>query len=161
MANDRILLIAQTVPASVNVVLPTAASRFGVPITIKDYGGNAGALPKNNIAAPTNREKQEGPEESVGFGADSSAPRARSDRGSRKARTTAANPVASYKRGGAVPAGRLVSFWAGGSVKKRASGGKVESPEGVAPATKMPGGGGGAKARLFKEKRAERDYAKA
>ena len=57
--------------------------------------------------------------------------------------------------------GRVVTFWAGGSVKKRASGGKVESPEGVAPATKMPGGGGGAKARLFKEHRAERDYAKA
>jgi hypothetical protein len=57
--------------------------------------------------------------------------------------------------------GRVVTFWAGGGVKKRAHGGKVESPEGVAPATEMPGGGGGAKARLFKERRAARDYAKA
>ena len=57
--------------------------------------------------------------------------------------------------------GRVVTFWAGGGVKKRATGGKIEAPEGVAPATKMPGGGGGAKARLFKEKRAEKDYAKA
>ena len=56
---------------------------------------------------------------------------------------------------------RVVTFWAGGGVKKRARGGKIESPSGVAPATEMPGGGGGAKARLFKEKRAARDYAKA
>ena len=83
------------------------------------------------------------------------------DDGKKDGKDIGRGKVITYKRGGAVPAGRLVSFWAGGSVKKRASGGKVESPEGVAPATKMPGGGGGAKARLFKEKRAERDYAKA
>lgn len=47
---------------------------------------------------------------------------------------------------------KLVSFWAGG---------KVESPEGVSPATKLPGGSGGAKARLAKEHRAEKDYARA
>lgn len=48
--------------------------------------------------------------------------------------------------------GRQVTFWAGG---------KVEAPKGVAKATKLPGGAGGAKARLAKEHRAERDYAKA
>lgn len=44
---------------------------------------------------------------------------------------------------------------------KRAHGGKIEAPEGVEPATKLPGGSGGARARLAKEHRAERDYAKA
>ena len=48
--------------------------------------------------------------------------------------------------------GRVVTFWAGG---------KVEAPKGVAPATKLPGGAGGARGRLAKEHRAERDYAKA
>jgi hypothetical protein len=51
--------------------------------------------------------------------------------------------------------GRVVTFWAGGGVKK-AKGGRVESPEGVAPATKLPGGSGGGEARLAKEHRAER-----
>ncbi len=41
------------------------------------------------------------------------------------------------------------------------TGGKVESPQGVAPATRLPGGSGGGEARLVKEKRAARDYAKA
>ena len=39
------------------------------------------------------------------------------------------------------------------------TGGKVESPEGVAPATKLPGGAGGGKGRLAKERRAEKEYA--
>jgi hypothetical protein len=47
---------------------------------------------------------------------------------------------------------RLVQFYAGG---------KVEAPKGIAPATKLPGGSGGARARLAKEHRAERDYARA
>lgn len=47
---------------------------------------------------------------------------------------------------------RLVQFYAGG---------KVEAPKGVAPATKLPGGSGGGEARLAKEHRAERSYAKA
>lgn len=55
-----------------------------------------------------------------------------------------------YKAGGAVPGRRLVSFYA--------SGGPVEAPKGVAPATKLPGGGGGGEARLAKERRARRDY---
>lgn len=36
------------------------------------------------------------------------------------------------------------------------TGGRIESPEGVAPATKLPGGSGGGEARLAKEKRAGR-----
>lgn len=57
-----------------------------------------------------------------------------------------------YKTGGAVKP-RLVSFYA--------YGGKVESPKGVAPATKLPGGSGGGEGRLAKERRAERDYKRA
>jgi hypothetical protein len=55
--------------------------------------------------------------------------------------------------------GRVVTFWAGGKVKKlgqtptRARGGRVESPDGVAPATRLPGGGGGGEARLAKAHR--------
>ncbi len=57
--------------------------------------------------------------------------------------------------------GKPITFKSGGRVRHfYAKGGKVESPEGIAPATKMPGGGGGGKGRLFKERRAERDYAK-
>jgi hypothetical protein len=53
--------------------------------------------------------------------------------------------------------GRQVTFWAGGKVKKhRAEGGRVESPDGVAKATRLPGGSGGGEARLAKEHRAER-----
>ncbi len=63
-----------------------------------------------------------------------------------------------YAKGGAVGP-RLVQFYAGGAVKQRARGGKVESPNGIAPATKLPGGGGGGEARLAKAKRAKRDYA--
>ena len=39
------------------------------------------------------------------------------------------------------------------------TGGKVEAPEGVAPATKLPGGAGGGKGRLAKERRAKKVYA--
>lgn len=63
--------------------------------------------------------------------------------------------------------GRVVTFWAGGGVKKkcdggptqaptRAMGGRTESPQGVAKATRLPGGSGGGEARLAKEHRAER-----
>ena len=58
-----------------------------------------------------------------------------------------------YKSGG-----RIVSFKAGGRVVKFKTGGRVESPEGVDPATKLPSGSGGARARLAKEHRAERDF---
>jgi len=53
--------------------------------------------------------------------------------------------------------GRVVTFKAGGAVKTfRAYGGRVESPDGVAAATKLPGGAGGGEARLAKEHRTER-----
>lgn len=55
--------------------------------------------------------------------------------------------------------GRVVTFKAGGRIVAfRAGGGKVESPEGIAKATRLPGGSGGARARLAKEKRVERDF---
>ena len=63
-----------------------------------DYGSAAG--PSSNIPAETNRLKGEGPEDSVGFGADASAAKARGDRPAR--RTAAANPVATYAKGGRV-----------------------------------------------------------
>ena len=56
--------------------------------------------------------------------------------------------------------GKVVTFKTGGGVVKtfRAYGGRIESPQGVDKATKLPGGGGGAEARLAKERRAKRDY---
>jgi len=55
--------------------------------------------------------------------------------------------------------GRVVSFKAGGVVKRfRAFGGKVEAPQGVAKASKLPGGSGGGEARLVKAKRAAHSY---
>jgi hypothetical protein len=63
-----------------------------------EYGNASG--PANNILAETNRGKANGPEGHVGFGADASAARARSDRPARK--TSAANPVSTYAVGGFV-----------------------------------------------------------
>ena len=80
----------------------------------EDYGSAAG--PSENIPAESNRLKGEGPEDEIGFGADSSAPKARGDRASR--RTTAANPVSTYRKGGRVHHG-----------KKRADGGDVSAIE--------------------------------
>ncbi len=68
----------------------------------RDYGS---ADPASNISGPTNRMKQEGPEDDVGFGAESNAPKARADRSSRK-NTTMANPIATYANGGAVSRAR-------------------------------------------------------
>lgn len=64
------------------------------------YGSASGDA--NNIKAPQEMLKGEGPEADVGFGADSSAATARSDRPAR--RTSAANPLATYARGGKVKA---------------------------------------------------------
>ena len=64
----------------------------------ENYGSASG--PKNNILAEANKMKSEGPEDSVGFGADSSMSKARGDRPAR--RTSAANPVATYASGGGV-----------------------------------------------------------
>lgn len=71
------------------------------------YGSAAG--PSENIMSESASLKGEGPEEAVGFGADANAPSAR--RGDRSRRTSAANPVSTYRKGGAV--------------KKRADGGDV------------------------------------
>ena len=76
-----------------------------------DYGSASG--PKNNRLAPTNKAKSEGPEDAVGFGADSSASKARGDKPAR--RSTAANPVSTYAKGG--------------RVKHRDSGGDVSAIE--------------------------------
>jgi hypothetical protein len=62
-----------------------------------DYGLASG--PANNINAPPERFKGEGPEDSIGFGANSEGPPpGRSDRASRK--QLVANPVATLKHGG-------------------------------------------------------------
>lgn len=76
------------------------------------YGLASG--PANNITSPQERLKGEGGEHHVGFGADSD--NATAKRGDRPARTSmAANPVATYARGG--------------KVKHRDSGGDVSSIE--------------------------------
>lgn len=52
---------------------------------------------------------------------------------------------------------RMVKFATGGGVVSfRARGGRIESPEGVAKATMLPGGGGGGEARLAKAHREAR-----
>lgn len=43
---DQIILLNKTVGAATNIILPTAASRNGVPVMVKDYKGDAVA---NNI----------------------------------------------------------------------------------------------------------------
>lgn len=59
------------------------------------------------------------------------------------------------------PRGKAVTFESGGRVRHfYARGGAVESSDSVAPATKLPGGSGGGEARLAKEKRAARNYAR-
>jgi hypothetical protein len=45
LANDRVILVKQAVPAAVNIILPAAASRNGVPLTVKDFAGVAAANP--------------------------------------------------------------------------------------------------------------------
>lgn len=71
------------------------------------------ADPKANFKAPSEKYKLEGPEPHVGFGADNSAVNARSDKPAR--RSLAANPIATYKKGG--------------KVKHRDSGGDVSTIE--------------------------------
>lgn len=92
--------------------------------------GYGGANPRDNISAPTNRYKQEGPEPAIGFGADSTAPRGRADRASRKQGVS--NPVATLKRGGA---------------PKRAHGGRMKGKKHGGTHVNVlvaPQGGGGA-----------------
>lgn len=57
--------------------------------------------------------------------------------------------------------GKPVTFKSGGRVRSfYARGGKVEASDKVEAASKLPGGSGGGKARLAKEHRAERNYAR-
>lgn len=51
---------------------------------------------------------------------------------------------------------RVVTFATGGGVVSFKAGGRVESPQGVAKATRLPGGASGGEARLVKAHRAER-----
>lgn len=51
---------------------------------------------------------------------------------------------------------RVVTFKAGGVVKRFMAGGRVEASNKVSPASKLPGGGGGGEARLAKAHRAAR-----
>jgi hypothetical protein len=55
---------------------------------------------------------------------------------------------------GDVGRGKPITYRQGGAVRG-------ESSDAIAPATKLPGGSGGARARLAKEKRAAKDYARA
>lgn len=43
LPTDVVILVAKTVPAATNILLPTSVSRNGVPLTVKDYGGNGQA----------------------------------------------------------------------------------------------------------------------
>jgi hypothetical protein len=70
------------------------------------------ANPSMKMNAPMDRLKTEGPEENPGFGSDYAAGKARSDRPGR--RSTAANPLATYAKGG--------------KVKGRAWGGPMQPP---------------------------------
>lgn len=74
----------------------------------RDYGD---ADPSMRKSAPVNRFKEEGPEDDVGFGVEYDKVKARSDRPARK--SIAANPLATYKKGGRVKQ----------KVRKRADGG--------------------------------------
>lgn len=64
----------------------------------RDYGSASGAA--NNIAAPSERYKQEGPEDSIGFGANSDRPPPSATKPSRD--QLVANPVATLRKGGRV-----------------------------------------------------------
>lgn len=74
------------------------------------------ANPAMNIKTPQEKMKIEGPEPHQGFGTDYAAVNARSDKPARKA--LAANPVATYKRGGAA--------YCEGGMAKRARGGRMK-----------------------------------
>ena len=92
----------------------------------RDYGS---ADPASNISGPTNRATQEGPQEASGFGDNGSAPKARSDRASRKPKGVLANPMPTYATGGAVNRAR------GGRTKHKGSAhvNVIVAPQGGAP----------------------------
>lgn len=66
----------------------------------RDYGSASG--PDNNRLAAVEALKDEGPEHHVGFGADYASATSRGDKPARRA--VAANPIATYKKGGNVEA---------------------------------------------------------
>lgn len=84
----------------------------------RDYGSPNPSMMKN---APVDILKTEGPEDAPSFGADSAAAKPRGDRPMRK--TMAANPLSTYKRGGAV------KLRASGGAVNRADGGDVSAIE--------------------------------
>jgi hypothetical protein len=103
----------------------------------EEYGSASG--PANNITAPTNRDHEEGPQRHIGFG-EGPKPKSRADRGSRG--TVAVNPIATYAKGGAVPARAR-----GGRTKKHGSThvnvivapqGGGAGPAGIAPGLARP-----------------------
>ena len=96
----------------------------------ENYGDADPAMKK---LAPDTADKKEGPEDVPEFGADSAAPKARSDRPAR--RTAAANPVATYAKGGVVARAH------GGRTKKGKGATHVNvivSPHGAQPAPTPP-----------------------
>ncbi len=66
------------------------------------------------------------------------------------------NDTNDEKRPGMKMKPRVVTFATGGGVVKFKTGGRVESPDGVAKATKLPGGAAGGEARLAQAHRAAR-----
>ena len=95
--------------------------------------GYGDANPAMKKLAPVTAQKKEGGEEAVGFGADSDKASARSDRPAR--RTTSANPVATYKKGGATKLAK------GGRTKHKGTHVNViVAPQGGSP---PPGAGAG------------------
>lgn len=95
------------------------------------YGSASG--PANNKLAPSNREKGEGPQDAAGFGMEGNGmPKARGDKAGR-GRPPIANPVPTYKTGGAVARAR------GGRAKKGS--GKTNVNVIIAPQGGAPGAG--------------------
>lgn len=94
----------------------------------REYGSAAG--PADNILAPPDALKGEGPEDNIGFGA-GTAPKTRADRLTR--RTRPSNPMATYAKGG-----RTKKHGDGGPTGSRKRGGRVKradgGPTGSAPA---------------------------
>lgn len=58
VTTETSLLVNRTVPAAANIQLPTAASRNGIPIIIKDYAGNAATY--NSTILPNGAELIDG-----------------------------------------------------------------------------------------------------
>lgn len=104
----------------------------------RHYGSASG--PSNNRLAAVESLKDEGPEDNVGFGADYAAATARSDKPARRA--VAANPIATYKKGGKIAPVEIASRARGGRLKGKGKGkGSTHVNVIVAPQGQPPGGG--------------------